>query len=98
MMGTQTTSTLTTHDQVVVTGRVELGAEPEDAANVPEEDVTTTPTDIAETHEPAAGQIKAITIDDARPNVTTAEGRSFKQQAESDADSGNDHDVQGDKP
>ena len=97
MMGTPTTSTLTTHDQVV-TSKVELGAEPEDAANVPEEDVTTTPTDIAETHEPAAGPIEAITIDDARPNVTTAEGRSSKQQAESDADSGNDHDVQGDKP
>ena len=82
MMGTPTTSTLTTQNQAVA-GSVELGAEPEDAANVREEDVTTTHTDIAETHEPAAGPIKAITIDDARPNVTTAEGRSSKQQAES---------------
>jgi hypothetical protein len=72
---------------------MELDAEPEDAAE-PLEDATTPRVDSAETHEPAAEPADAMTIDDATPKVTTEEGRSSKQQAESDADNGNDHEDQ----
>jgi hypothetical protein len=57
---------------------MELSAEPEGAANASDEDVTTTPVDIADTHEPATKPTKAITIDDARSNMTTAKGQSPK--------------------